>query len=104
MNALHLKAASLVFGPRKLIELMSMEIIETGGTEETSNISLEIAERREIFQNLREGVISNFSDKETARQMILDMAEIEKLDRDHYMMLVGEIRGTARALRPKKRA
>ena len=77
--------------------------MDTNSGESTEN-SVSITEHREILQNLREGVISNFSDKEMARQMILDMAEIEKLDRDHYMMLVGEIRGTARALKPKKRA
>ena len=36
--------------------------------------------------------------------MNLDMIEIEELDRDHYLMLVGEIRGAARALRHKKKA
>ncbi|WP_319406115.1 helix-turn-helix domain-containing protein [uncultured Desulfosarcina sp.] len=66
--------------------------------------SVSIAERRKILQNLREGIISNFDDNETARQMILGIAEIEKADRDHFMMLAGEIRGTVRALRPKKRA
>jgi len=63
-----------------------------------------MVERRISPQNHREGILSNFSDSEMARQMNLDMIEIEELDRDHYLMLVGEIRGAARALRHKKMA
>ena len=66
--------------------------------------SQKIAERRIFQQNSREGIISHFEDKETARQAILALAEIEILDRAHFMLLAGEIKGTARALKPKKKA
>lgn len=66
--------------------------------------SIPLKERRITPQNPREGIISLFEDSDAARQMILNMADIEKLDHDQYLMLTGEIRGTARALKPKKKA
>ena len=104
VNALHLKAAGLVFGAEKLLELMAIEIIGSKLTGSNQNNTEQKEERRRIHQNQRIGILSNFDDSEMARQMNLDMIEIEKLDRDHYLMLVGEIRGAARTLKPKKMA
>ena len=103
VNALHLKAASIVFGPLKLLELMAIEGIWPEGDGNPSPL-MQIGERRKIPQNQREGIISNFEDKETAREAMLALAEIEILDRAHFMLLAGEIKGTARALKPKKKA
>ena len=104
VNALHLKAAGIVFGPLKLLELLAIGELDPGGQEGGSNNTIPIVDRRITPQNPREGIISLFQDRETARQMNLDMVEIEKLDHDQYLMLIGEIRGTARALKPKKKA
>ena len=75
-----------------------------GSVSEYGNNIESIADRRITPQNPREGILSLFQDRGTARQMNLDMVEIEKLDHDQYLMLIGEIRGTARALKPKKKA
>lgn len=107
VNSFHLKAVGIVFGSEKVLELLGLNNFgESQAEEDAKGIkdSKPILDRRILRQNQREGVISNFEDKETARQTILALAEIENLDRDRFMLLAGEIRGTARTLKPKKKA
>lgn len=107
VNALHLKAVGVVFGAQEVMRLLGINIFngsQTRDDPESQQDSMPIVDHRVIPQNQREGIISNFKDKEMARKMILDLIEIEKLDRDHFMILSGEIRGAARTLKPKKKA
>ena len=104
VNALHLKAVEILFGFQKLAEILSIDNNEVVQGSENNIRPVPIPERRVTQQNPREGILSLYKNRETARQMNLDMVEIEKLDHDQYLILTGEIRGTARALKPKKKA
>lgn len=51
----------------------------------------------------REGIISLFADRETARQMILQLVEIEKVDREHFVAAKSYIHGIFDSLKIKKK-
>ena len=54
--------------------------------------------------NTREGIISLFDDRETARQIILQLVKIEKTDREYFVAARSYIQGIFDSLDIKKEA
>ncbi len=52
----------------------------------------------------REGIISLFDDRETARQIILQLVKIEKTDREYFVAVRSYVQGILDALDIKKEA
>lgn len=74
VNSLHLKAVGLIFGPKKVLELLSL------------NISID--------QNIDHNLINQFKNKENGLKNIECLIEIEKASEDLYRKMSDDIKTT----------
>jgi hypothetical protein len=102
VNTLHLKAVGIVFGPEKVLELMSLDInlakngsgrhFETENTDESSIQS-------KFLDNEHTKLVKQFSNKKLANEIDQHLLEIERLNEAAFKETCAYIKGITAGLK-----